>query len=163
VTYFEIFNKRLAPSKLIEGLQAPKFSIAGLHPTGTIYNKDSFEGKVVLLDFWATWCVPCLKEMPILHEAYAQFKPLGFEILSLSGDDAIEDVSQFRQTKWQMPWKHAFLDNGQHPINKDYFVFGYPKAVLIDEKGNILADGDNARGSKLVKTLSEYYAKQGRL
>ena len=118
---------------------------------------------MVLLDFWATWCVPCLKEMPILHEAYAQFKPLGFEILSLSGDDAIEDVSQFRQAKSQMPWKHAFFDNGQHPINNDYFVFGYPKAVLIDEKGNILADGDKARGSKLVKTLTNYYRKKGLL
>ncbi len=163
VSYFEMFNKRLAPSKLIEGLHAPEFSIAGFHHSGTTYDKDSFKGKVYLLDFWATWCAPCLKEMPILHEVYEQFKPLGFEILSLSGDDTIEDVSQFRQLKWQMPWKHAFLDNGKHPINKDYFVFGYPKAVLIDEQGNILADRDKARGSKLVKTLTDYYSKKGLL
>jgi hypothetical protein len=56
-----------------------------------------------------------------------------------------------------MPWKHAFLDDRKHSMIKDYFISGYPNAYLIDEKGIILANGNQVRGDKLIQTLENHF------
>ncbi|NQZ07579.1 MAG: redoxin domain-containing protein [Algicola sp.] len=160
VWYFEFYNQILEPTKLGKGVDAPAFKIAALEQPSVMFEKSTFGGKVYLLDFWATWCTPCLKELPVLHETFEAFKDKGFEILSLSADTAANEVTTFRQGKWKMPWKHAFLNDGEHPMVKDYFVFGYPAAFLIDENGKVLATGEKVRGDKLQKTLAEYYESQ---
>jgi thiol-disulfide isomerase/thioredoxin len=154
---YDLRLKFLQPSKLEKGTVAPAFEIAALENADIVYSNSSFNAKVLLLDFWATWCPPCLKEMPGLHEIYSRFNDKGFEILSLSADEFAADVTEFRQGKWKMPWKHAFLQNGEHPIIKSYDVVGYPTAYLIDENGKILATGDKSRGEQLEQTLVSYY------
>jgi len=157
VESFDFYKKILSPSKLVKGMEAPAFSIAELQDESILYTKESFPGKVYLLDFWATWCPPCLKEMPNLHNTYANYKDKGFEILSLSADSYASDVVKYRKGKWPMPWKHAFLDDRKHPILNAYFIFGFPTTFLIDEHGKILASGIKVRGTELDKTLDEYY------
>ena len=157
VKSFDFYKKILSPSKLVKGMEAPVFSIVDLQNKSISYTNQSFSGKVYLLDFWATWCPPCLKEMPNLHKIHTKFKDKGFEILSLSADSYASDVVKYRKGKWPMPWKHAFLEEGEHPITKSYFIFGYPTLFLIDEHGKILASGAKATGSELDKTLDEYY------
>jgi thiol-disulfide isomerase/thioredoxin len=154
---YDFYLKILQPSKLDKGAVAPVFEIVSLDNPDIVYSNSSFKDKVYLLDFWATWCTPCLKELPGLHEIYSRFHDQGFEILSLSADLFVEDVTKFRQGKWKMPWKHAFLQNGEHPIIESYDVFGYPTAYLIDENGRILATGDKVRGEQLEQTLASYY------
>jgi thiol-disulfide isomerase/thioredoxin len=154
---YDPYLKVLQPSKLNKGTVAPAFEIAALDNADIVYSNSSFNDKVYLLDFWATWCPPCLKELPLLHEIYSRFNDKGFEILSLSADEFAGDVTEFRQGKWEMPWKHAFLQNGEHPIIESYDVVAYPTAYLIDENGKILATGDKVRGEQLEQTLASYY------
>ncbi len=154
---YDWYLKILQPSKLDKGTVTPAFEIVSLDNADVVYSNSSFNGKVYLLDFWATWCPPCLKELPVLHEIYSRFNDKGFEILSLSADEFAVDVTEFRQGKWKMPWKHAYLQNGEHPIIKSYDVVGYPTAYLIDENGKVLATGDKVRGEQLEQTLASYY------
>lgn len=155
---YDFYFRLLQPSKFDKGAVAPAFEIVALDNPDIFYSNSSFEGNVYLLDFWATWCPPCLKELPVLHEIYTRFHDQGFEILSLSADLFVEDVTKFRQDKWEMPWKHAFLQDGEHPIIKSYDVFSYPTAYLIDENGKILATGDKVRGEQLEQTLASYFS-----
>ena len=155
--YYDFQLKTLQPPKLDRGAVAPAFEIVALDNPDIVYSNSSFGDKVYLLDFWATWCSPCLKEMPFLHDIYSRFNDKGFEILSLSADLFVEDVTEFRQGEWKMPWKHAFLQNGEHPIIESYDVVGYPTAYLIDENGKVLATGDKVRGEQLEQTLASYY------
>lgn len=138
---------------------APKFAIADIDNKQVTYTKETFKDKVYLLDFWATWCSPCIKELPLLHKIYDQYKDKGFEILSLSADESKTDVSKLRQGKWKMPWKHSFLDD-KEKMTEAYEVTGYPSAFLVDAKGQIIADGYAARGERLEKALAEYFASK---
>ena len=160
---YDWYLKILQPSKLDKGAVAPAFDIVALDNADIVYDNSNFDGKVYLLDFWATWCTPCLKELPALHKTYARFKDKGFDILSLSADEYAVEVTDFRQGKWKMPWKHAFLLDRQHPIIEAYYVIGYPTAYLIDENGKVLATGDSVRGEKLEQTLASYYSGEEQL
>jgi len=117
---------------------------------GTKINLSDFKGKVILLDFWASWCGPCRKENPNVVEAYNKYKKSkfqkgkGFEVLSVSLDR--------NETEWKkaiesdgLIWKQHILDkNGQ--IARNYGVTSIPTGFLIDGDGKIVATGQTIRG-----------------
>ncbi|WIO74708.1 TlpA disulfide reductase family protein [Porticoccaceae bacterium LTM1] len=139
------------------GKEAMDFSVANLQDESETFSLDSFKGKYVLLDFWATWCGPCVKELPNVLTVYNQYHDQGLEILSLSGDQSPEDVLEFLDGgEAEMPWNHAFLGAGGKPqMAKDYQVRGFPTMFLIDPEGKIVAMGDSLRGHKLNETISK--------
>ena len=84
-------------------------SIDGAEP----YSNTNLVGRYYLLDFWATWCGPCLGERSGLMRAYQRFEGKNFTILSVSLDKNPNAVKRFRATRWNMPWKNLFLPGGQ--------------------------------------------------
>ncbi len=112
-----------------------------------------FKGKVVLLEFWASWCMPCRQDNPNLVNTYNKFKTNGFEIFAVSLDDNKENWLKAIQ-KDGLTWEHVSDLNGRN--NKAallYRINGIPENMLIDKNGLIIAR--NLRGESLDKKLSE--------
>ncbi|OGS75912.1 MAG: hypothetical protein A3D31_19185 [Candidatus Fluviicola riflensis] len=133
-------------------LTAPE--IAMKNPAGTELRLSSLKGKVVLIDFWASWCGPCRKENPNVVKMYKKFKSKGFEVFSVSLD---EDPAA---------WKKAIADDGliwpnhvsdllgwQTPMTQLYGFNAIPYTVLVNKEGNIV--GVNLRGAELEQKLEE--------
>ena len=144
-----------APLKTLPGRPAPAFRVPSLEDAGTAYSLDTFKGRPVLLEFWATWCPYCVADLPAVHRAWARFQSQGLEILSFSLDKRPEDVAAFRKAKQPMPWKHAFLPGMKaHPVAEAYGAASIPQYVLVGPDGRILASGNALRGERLEATLA---------
>ena len=116
----------------VVGQPAPESEFAVLRGTGTI-SLSSLRGKVVLLDFWASWCAPCQEELPLLDDMAVRLKSKDIEIIGLSIDESRADAEQFltRQSAWS-------LTLGHDPEQKTADQFKPPKmptSYLIDRKG----------------------------
>ncbi len=145
-------------SKIKVGAAIPDFEIASLDNTDEKFTKKNMLGKIYMIDFWATWCMPCVMEMKSLHKAYDKFKDKGFEILSISSDMNAETVAKFRKERWAMPWKNSLIKGEKDKkIQTDFEVTGIPKPILVSADGKILAMQGDLRGENLEKTLSKYF------
>jgi thiol-disulfide isomerase/thioredoxin len=149
----KIVKATLSPERqIMVGKNIPAFSLASLDQPANTYTSESLKGKLVMIDFWATWCVPCIEEMANLHRAYHKFKTQGFEILSVSLDEKPDVVREFRKERWKMPWLNALLSSNPE-VKKQFEIVGIPKAVLIDRSGRIIATDRDLRGRHLEQTL----------
>jgi thiol-disulfide isomerase/thioredoxin len=97
-------------------------------------------GKVVLVNFWATWCPPCRKEMPDMEALYQRFKDRGFVVLAISDEDEGK-VRPFTQGKYSFP---VLLDPGRK-VNEAMRVEGIPKSFLYDREGRLVAQAMDGR------------------
>ena len=125
---------------------------------------ESYHGKVLMIEFWATWCVPCVKEIPNIVDAYEKYHPKGLEILGVSLDlaNAREVLAHFTDSH-RMPWPQIY--DGRYvdsPIANLFRVTGVehpagvPYALIVDgDTGFILASVEDARGRKLVAAIEE--------
>ena len=123
--------------------------IAGKTVDGKAFTTADWKGKVVLVDFWATWCVPCRRELPRVEKAYSQFHGKGLEIVGVSNDFDADALRKFVASE-PMPWPQLFdpsaaSQQNWNPVTLGLGVEGIPAMFLIDKKGvcRTVAAGEN--------------------
>jgi peroxiredoxin len=136
----------------VVGAQAPDFTLN--NADGEQISLSSLQGKYVLIDFWASWCQPCMVELPNLIDLYDQYNDKGFEIFGVSLD---RDRNAWVNTvdEKNMVWPNVWDMEGEEPAEAAtlYGVTGIPHTVLLDKEGVIIAK--NLRGEELKNKLEE--------
>jgi peroxiredoxin len=136
-------------------------AIEGTLANGEKFDWSKYKGKVVLLDFWATWCGPCVKEIPNVKKAYEKYHDKGFEVVGISLDDDVKKLEAF-QEKEKLPWPSIFPtgdDKGfEAPLAKQFMIDGIPATFLIGRDGKLVSV--SARGPRLEAQLEKLIEKK---
>ncbi|MCA9133895.1 MAG: TlpA family protein disulfide reductase, partial [Planctomycetales bacterium] len=139
-----LLNEELPLSGLVDFQNAP-------------FQWSDYRGKVVLVDFWASWCVPCLKEIPRIREVYADLREQGFEVVSINMDEKLAAAEDFvRQQKF--PWRTYRSQDPQAlgfsaPFAQQFGVSAIPFMILIGRDG--LVSAIHVRGDKLRPRIEQ--------
>jgi len=158
VTLTPLAEKRPARAILMAGYPAPEFAFVDLQ--GGHRRLSDFRGKVVLLDFWGTWCGPCVASVPGLVAVYEKYRAKGFEIIGIASDDTREKLLAFTAEK-RMNWPQTIEDDNG-PITTLYRITGWPSYFLIGPDGRIVvaAPGENI---DLAADLAKLFPEKGPL
>lgn len=152
--YKEILARYESEKVLAIGAVAPEINLQ--QPNGEFLALSSLRGKVVLIDFWASWCGPCRRENPFNTEMYKEYHPKGFEIYGVSLDDN-KDRWKAAIASDSLVWKHVSdLKKWNSMVVPMYQVTGIPQTFLLDEEGKIIAKG--LRGEALEAKLAEHFS-----
>jgi thiol-disulfide isomerase/thioredoxin len=133
---------------------SPLPDISGTNPQGKIISLSSLKGKVVLVDFWASWCGPCRAENPNVVKLYEKYKDRGFDIFSYSLDDKKDKwISAIENDKLTWPSHVSQLKGWQSDICRQFDIISIPTNYLIDRNGNVVAF--NLHGAELEAALQK--------
>jgi thiol-disulfide isomerase/thioredoxin len=140
--------------RMQEGNPAPDFSFADAK--GKMHSLKSFKGKIVLVDFWASWCGPCRQEIPNVKKYYEEYKSnkkIAFVSVSIDAKRADWDKAVKEEN---MPWLQLLAPNGGKEIMDSYQFSGIPFIILIDQDGKIYKK--NLRGESIKEAIDNVLA-----
>jgi thiol-disulfide isomerase/thioredoxin len=125
--------------------------IVGFTLDGREFQWERFrQGKIVLVDFWATWCGWCVREIPELMRLYQTYRGRGFEIVGISADRNRKELEDFL-VKTPIPWPIVYGRNGPSPCLEYYGIHAFPTMWLVGKDGKVISF--NARGENLRREL----------
>ena len=137
--------------------EGAEFSFKDMDDSTKVYSNATLSGHFYLLDFWATWCLPCIGEIPNIQAAYQKYRDKGLEIISISSDLKKSEVEAFRAHKHAMPWKNVcgWPDEIQS-VHEKFEVTGIPRPIFVNPDGTIIGIRPELRGDNLDKVLAKY-------
>jgi peroxiredoxin len=133
--------------------QMPPFTLVDID--GNIVSLEDYRGKVVLVNFWATWCGPCIKEIPELNELYHEFKDRDFELLAIAAQSG--DAETIREWVQRLRIEYPVLV-GDSKVTQKYRVFAFPTDYLADKNGNTrdkIIGAPPGKKERLAKAIEE--------
>ncbi len=141
------------------GLLGKEPNLKGVQTDGQPFDIAALKGKVVLIDFWATWCAPCRAELPNVLKNYEQYHKAGFEVVGISLDEDRTALDGFLKQE-SLPWITLFNPDEatrgfEDPLVSRFFVNGIPATYLVDPAGKLVQIG--VRGERLGELLKTYY------
>ena len=141
-----------------EGYLAPRFSLRNLK--GNLEGLDDHSGKVIVVNFWATWCVPCIKEMPSFESLYRRYRSQGLTLLAVSLDKGDSTKVQEFADKYKLSF--PILLDTEGVAEKLYPSFSIPFTYVIDKQGRVVARVDGAKNWESSETFEavEHLLKQ---
>jgi peroxiredoxin len=146
----EIAAKKIRAS-LVVGNKFPEFSVTDIN--GKPLSTTAFKGKVVLVDFWATWCVPCVMSLPDVIQTYKTYHSKGFDVIGVSLDEDPQRLKRFIHDR-EMDWPQ-FNDGRKWDgeLVRNYGVQQIPTTYLLDKEGRII--GADLQGEDLEKAVKK--------
>jgi thiol-disulfide isomerase/thioredoxin len=149
-----------AAGSRLDALVGKPFALAGTTIAGQPLSASQYRDKVVLVDFWATWCGPCRAEIPNVLANYQEHHNDGFEVISVSVDEDVDALKKFVDDE-KPPWT-VLVDNfpgNQNSMAAKYQIASIPAFILVGKDGNVAAV--NCRGDLLGQKLTEILGKPG--
>ncbi|MDR0901611.1 MAG: TlpA family protein disulfide reductase [Opitutaceae bacterium] len=134
------------------GVEFPDFAVKDT--TGAALSVGKYKGRVVLVDFWATWCPPCLEELPRVLAAYQKYNGKGFEVIGISLDQDDATLAKFMEAR-KLPWPQHRDAKGE--LAEKYGAMLIPATFLIDREGRVAAT--DLRGPELEEQLEKLLGK----
>ncbi|MGA2531770.1 MAG: TlpA disulfide reductase family protein [Candidatus Aminicenantales bacterium] len=147
-------EKRPARPMLMPGYPAPDFAFVDLQ--GNRRQLADYRGKVVLLDFWGTWCGPCVAAVPQLVAVYEEYHARGFEIIGIATNDTREKLTAFKAEK-QMNWPQT-MEGDKGPIATLYRITGWPGYFLVGADGQIIVAAPGGGKIDIAGELAKLFA-----
>tara|TARA_B100001059_G_C17838241_1_gene589791 strand:- start:6410 stop:6910 length:501 start_codon:yes stop_codon:yes gene_type:complete len=117
-----------------EGELAPDFTLPSIYENQPVITLGNLKGKTVYIDFWASWCAPCLRSMPLYNDLYSRYKDQGLEILAINVDNPIEDGLDFLA---DTPLDFLVPSDIDGEISELFGVIGMPSSYLVDADGSV--------------------------
>lgn len=119
-----------------EGELAPDFSLPGVRASDVAITLSELQGKIVYVDFWASWCLPCLRSLPQIETLYQKYVDQGFAVVAITIDDPIEDALDFLDDL-EAPLSYHVVSDQRADVMDEYRVVGMPTSFLIDRSGRV--------------------------
>jgi thiol-disulfide isomerase/thioredoxin len=145
-------------SAIRENLPGKEIVIRGKKLDGNDFDIQSLRGKVVLIDFWATWCGPCIKEFPNMREQLAKYGPRGFVIVGISEDEDVKKLADDME-KEKIPWftlsEKLTKESGEETNAARYGIRPIPRMILVDREGKVITT--QIHGEQLNRQLEKLF------
>lgn len=154
VIYLQSNLKNNEPTPVVQLEEGAVFQAELKKLDGTTFTlPDDVKGKVVVVDFWASWCGPCRRSMPHLKELYAKYKSKGFEIVAISLDTDEKKMRDYIKSA-ELGWIHTYTGKGwQDPTARKYGVNAIPRLMVLSREGKIVSEDAHRNLDQILSQL----------